>query len=124
MESPSAGRRIVFLDYLRVAACFMVIFVHSIEPFYLDADGTYTRYYIFRFECKNHVRLQNLFRAGRENRKFVYLDTDTVSYEFRLLLGSHEISAEFLVLGNSGGYLIQFGTGGSRFGDVFDFAFE
>lgn len=41
MESPSAGRRIVFLDYLRVAACFMVIFVHSIEPFYLDADGTY-----------------------------------------------------------------------------------
>ena len=27
--------RIVFLDYLRVIACFMVMLVHSIEPFYL-----------------------------------------------------------------------------------------
>lgn len=32
--------RIVFLDWLRVAACLMVIGVHSIEPFYLGGDGT------------------------------------------------------------------------------------
>ncbi len=34
--------RIVFLDWLRVIACFMVILVHSIEPFYLGGpEGTY-----------------------------------------------------------------------------------
>lgn len=33
--------RIVFLDYLRVAACFMVILVHACEPLYLGGDGTY-----------------------------------------------------------------------------------
>lgn len=33
--------RIVFLDWLRVIACFMVILIHSTEPFYLDATGTY-----------------------------------------------------------------------------------
>lgn len=34
--------RIVFLDWLRFIACFMVILVHSIEPFYLGGtDGTY-----------------------------------------------------------------------------------
>lgn len=33
--------RIVFLDYLRVIACFMVILVHSTEPFYLGGEGTY-----------------------------------------------------------------------------------
>lgn len=33
--------RVVFLDYLRVAACFMVIVVHSVEPFYLAGGGTY-----------------------------------------------------------------------------------
>ena len=27
--------RIVFLDYLRVVACFMVMAIHSAEPFYL-----------------------------------------------------------------------------------------
>ncbi|MBQ0080664.1 MAG: acyltransferase family protein [Alistipes sp.] len=32
-------KRIVFLDYLRVVACFLVILVHSIEPFYLDGVG-------------------------------------------------------------------------------------
>lgn len=35
------AERIVFLDYLRAAACFMVILVHCIEPFYLGGDGTY-----------------------------------------------------------------------------------
>ena len=33
--------RIVFLDYLRVTACFMVILVHACEPFYLGGKGTY-----------------------------------------------------------------------------------
>ncbi len=34
--------RIVFLDWLRIIACFMVILVHSIEPFYLGGpEGTY-----------------------------------------------------------------------------------
>lgn len=37
----TANGRIVFLDYLRVVACFMVIMVHSIEPFYLNSEGTY-----------------------------------------------------------------------------------
>lgn len=32
--------RIVFLDYLRLIACFMVMLVHSCEPFYLGGAGT------------------------------------------------------------------------------------
>lgn len=32
--------RIAFLDYLRVVACFMVMVIHSCEPFYLGGDGT------------------------------------------------------------------------------------
>ena len=39
--STTSGERVVFLDYLRVAACFMVILVHCIEPFYLGGNGTY-----------------------------------------------------------------------------------
>ena len=38
-----AGQRVVFLDYLRVIACFMVITVHCIEPFYLGGEGTLIR---------------------------------------------------------------------------------
>lgn len=38
-------RRIIFLDYLRVVACFMVILVHCIEPFYLNSEGTYIASY-------------------------------------------------------------------------------
>ena len=34
------SQRIVFVDWLRVIACFMVICVHSSEPFYLGGDGT------------------------------------------------------------------------------------
>ncbi len=34
------SNRIVFLDWLRVAACLMVMGVHSIEPFYLGNGGT------------------------------------------------------------------------------------
>lgn len=35
------NQRVVFLDYLRVVACFMVILVHACEPFYLGGLGTY-----------------------------------------------------------------------------------
>jgi surface polysaccharide O-acyltransferase-like enzyme len=36
--------RIVFLDYLRVIACFMVIVIHACEPFYLGGEeGTYIK---------------------------------------------------------------------------------
>lgn len=41
MQTLGGEGRIVFLDYLRVVACFMVILVHSIEPFYLGGEGTY-----------------------------------------------------------------------------------
>jgi len=33
------AKRIVFLDYLRVFACLMVMFVHACEQFYFGADG-------------------------------------------------------------------------------------
>ena len=33
--------RIVFLDYLRVVACFMVMAIHSAEPFYLGGNHVY-----------------------------------------------------------------------------------
>ena len=32
------GERIVFLDYLRIMACFMVMVVHAVEPFYFDGN--------------------------------------------------------------------------------------
>ena len=32
-------KREIWLDYLRVAACFMVMVIHSTEPFYLGGDG-------------------------------------------------------------------------------------
>jgi surface polysaccharide O-acyltransferase-like enzyme len=36
------NRRIVFLDYLRVVACFMVMAIHACEPFYLGGEqGTF-----------------------------------------------------------------------------------
>ena len=31
--------RVVFLDYLRVVACFMVMAIHSAEPFYLGGEA-------------------------------------------------------------------------------------
>ena len=33
-------RREIWLDWLRVSACFMVMLVHSTEPFYLGGDGS------------------------------------------------------------------------------------
>ncbi len=38
MTSKDDKGRVVFLDYLRVLACFMVMVIHSCEPFYLAAD--------------------------------------------------------------------------------------
>ena len=40
MQQSSRTGRVVFLDYLRLIACFMVILVHCIEPFYLGGEGT------------------------------------------------------------------------------------
>lgn len=33
-------KREVWIDWMRVAACFMVLLVHSTEPFYLGGDGS------------------------------------------------------------------------------------
>lgn len=35
----TSSKRIVFLDYLRVVACFMVMAIHASEPYYLTMDG-------------------------------------------------------------------------------------
>lgn len=35
----SEGKREVWIDWMRVIACFMVMIVHSTEPFYLGGDG-------------------------------------------------------------------------------------
>jgi len=35
------NNRVYFLDYVRAVACFLVILVHCIEPFYLGGEGTY-----------------------------------------------------------------------------------
>ena len=36
----SDADRIVFLDWLRAIAIFMVLLIHACEPFYIDAEGT------------------------------------------------------------------------------------
>ena len=36
----SSQHRIVWVDWMRVAACFMVMMVHATEPFYLGGDGS------------------------------------------------------------------------------------
>ena len=41
MAVPASQQRIVFLDWLRFIACFMVMLVHCVEPFYLGGPGTY-----------------------------------------------------------------------------------
>lgn len=30
------SERVIFLDYLRIAACFMVMLIHAVEPYYFD----------------------------------------------------------------------------------------
>ena len=36
----NADKREIWIDWMRVAACFMVILVHSTEPFYLGGNGS------------------------------------------------------------------------------------
>lgn len=40
MTQLKTENRVVWVDWLRVAACFMVIIVHSTEPFYLGGEGS------------------------------------------------------------------------------------
>ena len=40
MTQLSRGKRVVWVDWLRVAACFMVLLVHATEPFYLGGEGS------------------------------------------------------------------------------------
>ena len=37
---PTSHQREIWIDWMRVAACFMVILVHSTEPFYLGGNGS------------------------------------------------------------------------------------
>ena len=39
VRNAEKDNRVVFLDWLRIIACFMVMLVHTCEPFYFDADG-------------------------------------------------------------------------------------
>lgn len=38
--STTSPKREIWIDWMRVVACFMVILVHSTEPFYLGGDGS------------------------------------------------------------------------------------
>lgn len=40
MTASDAKKREIWIDWLRVAACLMVMFVHSTEPFYLGGEGS------------------------------------------------------------------------------------
>lgn len=40
MKTQLGSSREIWIDWLRVAACFMVILVHCTEPFYLGGDGS------------------------------------------------------------------------------------
>ena len=53
--------RVIFLDYLRVIACFMVIVVHNVEPFYLGHGGTYIESWEDGFWC---TVIDSAFRAA------------------------------------------------------------
>lgn len=34
----NTSERVIFLDYLRILACFMVMVIHAVEPFYFDGE--------------------------------------------------------------------------------------
>ena len=36
-------KREIWIDWLRVAACFLVMLTHSVEPFYLGGEGSLIR---------------------------------------------------------------------------------
>ena len=40
MTNLKTENRVVWVDWMRVAACFMVLLVHSTEPFYLGGQGS------------------------------------------------------------------------------------
>ncbi len=40
MSNLQTANRVVWVDWLRVAACFMVLLVHATEPFYLGGEGS------------------------------------------------------------------------------------
>lgn len=40
MANTSDSSRVVFLDWMRFLACFLVMLTHSVEPFYLGGQGT------------------------------------------------------------------------------------
>ena len=40
MKTQLGSSREIWIDWLRVAACFMVILVHCTEPFYLGGEGS------------------------------------------------------------------------------------
>lgn len=40
MTNPVDAKREVWVDWMRITACFLVMMVHSTEPFYLGGDGT------------------------------------------------------------------------------------
>ena len=40
MTQLKSENRVVWVDWMRVAACFMVLLVHSTEPFYLGGEGS------------------------------------------------------------------------------------
>lgn len=42
LSSRVSASRIVFLDYLRVFACFIVIVIHACEFFYIDGNGNFS----------------------------------------------------------------------------------
>ena len=39
MTQLKTENRVVWVDWMRVAACFMVLLVHATEPFYLGGEG-------------------------------------------------------------------------------------
>jgi len=53
--------RIVFLDWLRVIACFMVMVVHACEAFYFDANGNTS--FASRADARWAVGIDSAFRA-------------------------------------------------------------
>lgn len=52
--------RIIFLDYLRVIACLMVMVVHACEPFYLGGEGTF---FASRWDAQWAVWIDSAVRA-------------------------------------------------------------
>jgi hypothetical protein len=57
--------RIVFLDYLRVVACFMVMVIHSCEPFYLAVEDGMT---VTRIASRGDARMRRPSAADERER--------------------------------------------------------